>query len=275
MRRASSRVLTSPTSRRSPSQIANSATEADSGIGNRYVPSRVALVSLRKTCSTWVVATCELIFVSILIDLMGSARGRFGGRGSGQRRHGPGTMTPCPLATAASPENTKSTNKSRIIVVRCCIKSLPIRRFRPLAGDRTLALRASCTSLMQLAEALIDDRYGDGDRGDDEPADSKGALRAEMVGCGAGNNISDGQRADERKDEHAHHAAAHLIGHEFLQQRVNERYRNHQGEPNTKQKHQRQLQARRQSEADDAQTKKYRAAQHEPAFPPEVAEIRN
>src|SRR5215208_5231486 len=68
MRRASSRVRTSPTSRRSPSQIANSAIDADSGIGNRYVPSRVAGVLLRNTCSTWVVATWELIFVSILID---------------------------------------------------------------------------------------------------------------------------------------------------------------------------------------------------------------
>src|SRR5919112_2296204 len=101
MRRASSRDLTSPTRRRSPSQIANSATDADSGIGNRYVPSRVALVSLRNICSTWVVATCELIFVSILIDLMGSALGRVGGRGSGQRRHGPGTMTPWALAIVA------------------------------------------------------------------------------------------------------------------------------------------------------------------------------
>jgi hypothetical protein len=46
-----------------------------------------------------VVATCELIFVSILIDLTGSARGKFrGGQspigGLGQRWHGPGTMTP-------------------------------------------------------------------------------------------------------------------------------------------------------------------------------------
>src|SRR6478672_7069987 len=98
MRRASSRDLTSPTRRRSPSQIANSAIEADSGIGNRYVPSSVAGVSLRKTCSTCVVATWELIFVSILIDLMGSERGKRVGKsligGVGQRRQGPGTMTP-------------------------------------------------------------------------------------------------------------------------------------------------------------------------------------
>src|SRR3569832_2989331 len=97
MRRASSRDLTSPTRRRSPYQIANSATDADSGIGNRYVPSREAFVSLRKTCSTCVVATWELIFVSILIDLIGSARGSGTGSGSGQRRQGPGTMTPCVL----------------------------------------------------------------------------------------------------------------------------------------------------------------------------------
>src|SRR5689334_3129580 len=98
MRRASSRDLTSPTSRRSPSQIANSAIEALSGIGKKYVPSSVSGVLLRKTCSTCVVATCELIFVSILIDLTGRARGKFRGQsligGVGQRRHGPGTMTP-------------------------------------------------------------------------------------------------------------------------------------------------------------------------------------
>ena len=39
------------------------------------MPSRVAPVLFRNTCSTWVVATWELIFVSILMDLIGSARG--------------------------------------------------------------------------------------------------------------------------------------------------------------------------------------------------------
>src|SRR6188474_317116 len=108
MRRASSRVLTSPTSRRSPSQIANSAIDADSGIGKKYVPSSTKLVLLRNTCSTCVVATCELILVSILIDRMGSDRGRFIGLstigGVGQRRHGPGTMTPWALATDMIPK---------------------------------------------------------------------------------------------------------------------------------------------------------------------------
>ena len=64
---------------------------------------------LRNTCSTWVVATCELILVSILIDLMGSARGKddWPAGGSGQRWHGPGTMTPCALATVARPETDR------------------------------------------------------------------------------------------------------------------------------------------------------------------------
>src|ERR687885_272640 len=75
MRRASSRERTSPTKRRLPSQMANSATEAVSGIGKKYVPSSVASVSLRKICSTCVVATCCAIFASILIDLIGSERG--------------------------------------------------------------------------------------------------------------------------------------------------------------------------------------------------------
>ena len=71
--------------------MANSAIEADSGIGKKYVPSSVASVSLRKTCSTCVVATCALIFVSILMDLMGSARGSGTGRGGrGQRSQGRG-----------------------------------------------------------------------------------------------------------------------------------------------------------------------------------------
>src|SRR6185369_6551811 len=119
MRRASSRVLTSPTSLRSPSQIANSAIEADSGIGNRYVPSSVAPVSFRKICSTCVVATCELIVVSILMDLMGKERGRGGnGRGiSGQRRQGPGAMITCAFEMVASVENTEIRRKSRITLV--------------------------------------------------------------------------------------------------------------------------------------------------------------
>src|SRR5688500_3154489 len=129
MRRASSRVLTSPTSRRSPSQIANCAIDADSGIGNRYVPSRVAPVLLRNTCSTWVVATCELIFVSILIDLIGKARGKgTGGRGlSGQRRQGPGTMIPWALQIVAKPQTIENRRKSRIILV--CIETLHTQRF--------------------------------------------------------------------------------------------------------------------------------------------------
>src|SRR5688500_1419131 len=134
MRRASSRVLTSPTSRRSPSQIANCAIDADSGIGNKYVPSRVAPVSLRNTCSTWVVATWELIFVSILIDLIGRARGKgTGGRGpSGQRRQGPGTMIPWALAIVANPETIESRRKSRIILVR--IETLHTQRVTLLTG---------------------------------------------------------------------------------------------------------------------------------------------
>src|SRR6185369_14083618 len=134
MRRASSRDLTSPTRRRSPSQIANSAIDADSGIGNRYVPSSVAFVSLRKTCSTCVVATCELITVSILIDLIGSARGRGTGRGSGQRRHGPGTMTPWALAIVARAQRIEKVNKTRVMVL-VCIQDSPGKL--NLLGGRT------------------------------------------------------------------------------------------------------------------------------------------
>src|SRR5215207_3342910 len=120
MRRASSRVLTSPTSLRSPSQIANSAIDADSGIGKRYVPSRVAGGLLRNTCSTWVVATWELIFVSILIDLIGNARGNvIGGRGpSGQCVQGLGTMIPWALPMVANPEKIENRSKSRVNLVR-------------------------------------------------------------------------------------------------------------------------------------------------------------
>src|SRR5215217_1965261 len=134
MRRASSRVLTSPTSRRSPSQIANSDIEADSGIGKRYVPSSMAPVSLRNTCSTCVVATCELILLSILIDLMGSARGSATGLGSGQRRQGPGTITPWALAIVASPEKITNTNKTRVVVVRSNIRVLQKWDVYPFAG---------------------------------------------------------------------------------------------------------------------------------------------
>src|SRR5919205_1397999 len=126
MRRASSRERTSPTSRRSPSQIANSAIEADSGIGKKYVPSSVASVSFLKTCSTCVVATCALIFVSIFIDLIGSARGSVTGRGgTGQRVQGPGTMTPCALAVAVMSANRRSpkTRQSRSLKVRICLGS--------------------------------------------------------------------------------------------------------------------------------------------------------
>src|ERR1043166_3040743 len=168
MRRASSRVLTSPTSRLSPSQIANSATEADSGIGNRYVPSRVKLVSLRNTCSTWVVATCEVILVSILIDLMGRARGSVAGGCSGQRRHGPGTMTPCAPATAATPESIEKTNKSRVIRVCSSIKVSQSGCLYRLLKDRTDRLKNSCAeSLVQLAQAFIHDGNDGGDGCDD------------------------------------------------------------------------------------------------------------
>src|SRR5215204_3510510 len=103
MRRASSRERTSPTSRLSPSQMANSTMEADSGMGKKYVPSSVASESLRKICSTCVVATCAAILESILMDLTGSARGMGPGRGgAGQRRQGPGTMTPCALTLAVT-----------------------------------------------------------------------------------------------------------------------------------------------------------------------------
>jgi hypothetical protein len=53
------------------------------------------------------------------MDLMGKERGR-GGNGramSGQRRHGPGTMIPCALATAANAEKTEIRRKSRISFV--------------------------------------------------------------------------------------------------------------------------------------------------------------
>src|SRR5262249_22450267 len=98
MRRASCRDLPSPTRSRVPSQIANSTIDAFTGIGRKYVPARTYGVSLRKTCTTCVVATWELIVVSILIDLTGKDRGKRVGKsligGVGQRRHGPGTMMP-------------------------------------------------------------------------------------------------------------------------------------------------------------------------------------
>ncbi len=86
-----------------------------------------ASVSLRKTCSTCVVATCPAIFVSILTDLTGSARGKGTGRGgTGQRRHGPGTITPCALAVAAPASARSRTPKTRHS------KSLTVRIIRSL-----------------------------------------------------------------------------------------------------------------------------------------------
>jgi len=72
-----------------------------------------------------VVATWELIFVSILIDLIGRDLGRGGGigPGSGQRLQGPGTMIPWALATPVRLAQIKNRRKSRISVVRIDIKS--------------------------------------------------------------------------------------------------------------------------------------------------------
>src|SRR5205085_405525 len=131
----------------SPFQSANSATEADSGRGKKYVPSSVASVSLRKTCSTCVVATCALILVSMVIDLTGSARGNVTGRGpSGQRVQGPGTMTPCASAVAVTNASSTSpkTRHSRSLKVR--IRFTPQKLFadsNELAGPLT-ASPGSC-----------------------------------------------------------------------------------------------------------------------------------
>src|SRR6185295_14074550 len=92
--------------------MANSTMEAESGIGKRYVPSRVASVSFLKTCSRCVVATWERMTVSILIDLIGKLRGRVIGRGGrGHLSHGPGTMTPCPRALVTPSEKTARTKR--------------------------------------------------------------------------------------------------------------------------------------------------------------------
>jgi hypothetical protein len=84
-----------------------------------------------------VVATWELIFVSILMDLIGSARGSGMGIGrgiSGHRRHGPGTMIPWAFVTVAIPQQNKTRRKSRISVVR----SIKISKYRALtlAGSK-------------------------------------------------------------------------------------------------------------------------------------------
>src|SRR3977135_3257955 len=139
MRRASSRERTSPTKRRSPSQIANSTIDAWSGIGNRYVPSMVASVSFLKICSTWVVATCEEILVSILIDLMGRVRGKVIGRGGlGQRSHGPGTITPWAAAVAAIEDSSETNSRNSRILKGFMISSFAPRKSLPtLLGVRT------------------------------------------------------------------------------------------------------------------------------------------
>src|SRR5215211_2900173 len=99
MRRASSRERTSPTNFFPFSQIENSTIDAVSGIGKKYVPSSVYGVSFLKTCSTLVVATWPLIFVSSWIDFTGRTFGIGTGRGVGRGRHGRisqmiGTITP-------------------------------------------------------------------------------------------------------------------------------------------------------------------------------------
>jgi hypothetical protein len=111
-----------------PSQIANSVTDAELGIGKKYVPSSVAPVSLRKTCVTCVVATCPSIFTSSVTDSMGSALG------SGiphSTRHRSGTMIPCAgsVAAGARMESSARTKRVRMKVrgegiVRECVSAL-------------------------------------------------------------------------------------------------------------------------------------------------------
>src|ERR1044072_267959 len=154
MRRASSRERTSPTSRLSPSQMANSTMEAVSGMGEKYVPSSVASEPLRKTCSTCVVATCAPILVSILMDLTGSARGMGRGRGgTGQRRQGPGTMTPCALAVAVTSAiiSTPKKRHSRSLKVR-----IPFLLKNILRGFKTFLLRIAKATVQSLERFPLD-----------------------------------------------------------------------------------------------------------------------
>src|SRR5688572_18824778 len=94
----------------------------------------MASVSLRKICSTWVVATCPAIFVSILIDLMGRARGRVTGRGGvGHRRQGPGTITPCAEATAAAAMTSRNkVRQMKVFLITHSFEGFGMRR-QPVA----------------------------------------------------------------------------------------------------------------------------------------------
>jgi len=80
-------------------------------------------VSFLKTCSTRVVATCPLIFVSSWIDLTGSTFGSGIGRGMGRGLHGLtsqmiGTITPWARpgdAKKMRPKNAANA-KARILI---------------------------------------------------------------------------------------------------------------------------------------------------------------
>ena len=125
------------------------------------------------------------------MDLMGKARGRVMGRGiSGQRRQGPGTMTPCALAIVANPEEIETRSNSRISLVRIKVSNnwtfslwLVVRTKR-VEASCTFGLSASleCAELVQRAQSLIKNRHSRSHHRDDKPAHSQRKLRAELIG---------------------------------------------------------------------------------------------
>src|ERR1051325_9178525 len=113
-------------------------------MGNKYVPSKTASLSFLKTCSTCVVATCDVIFESILIDLIGKLRGSVIGRGGrGQRSHGPGTITPWAAAVAAIEKRIETDRNSSFAILMIFLGTMRKGLARSL-NKGTNAIPVSC-----------------------------------------------------------------------------------------------------------------------------------
>src|SRR5947209_1970957 len=195
----------------------------------------MASVSLRKTCSTCVVATCPVIFVSMFMDLTGRARGSatvLGG--TGQRRHGPGTITPCARLIAVA----ATSNKMNVRPIKAFLLRITLRSFEGYKDLRKLALRFCLKNarkslflhptvleilrLVQFTQTLIVQGNDQNEDSYDDAACCESWRCAESCGRSPSYEIAYRHSANEREYEHAHHAPAHLVRHKFLQKSVDD-----------------------------------------------------